>query len=79
MATLNAMYKREHRQNKFMAMLQGVDIENEKNTEGDGETVTFEEIKARAVKRMTGSEELANAQLYGFSEEENGTEYTLIR
>lgn len=79
MATLDAMYKREHRQHKFMAMLQGVDIdEGTKNGKGDDEPVTFEEVKARAALKVTGDIQTANAERYGFKPEENGTGYQIV-
>ena len=78
MATLKAIYEREHRANKFAAAMQGVDIdESASKTEGEG-VVTFEEIKARAAAKVTGNQEQANAILFGFDSRENGTEYSLI-
>ena len=76
MATLNAIYKREHRQQKFMAALQGVDIDKESKGEQD-EAVTFEQVKARAIAKATGNQEAANAALFGF-DKIDGTEYSLI-
>lgn len=79
MATLDAMYKREHRQHKFMAMLQGIDIdEGANNGKGDDAPVTFEEVKARAALKVTGNMEVANAERYGFKSEENGTGYQIV-
>lgn len=78
MATLNAMYKKEHRHHKFMAMLQGVNIDEGTKTEGEDEPVTFEEIKARAALKVTGNIETANAERYGFKIEENGTAYSIV-
>lgn len=76
MATLNAIYKREHRQQKFMAALQGVDIDKENKGEQD-EAVTFEQVKARAIAKATGNQEAANAALFGF-DKIDGTEYSLV-
>lgn len=76
MATLNAIYRREHRQQKFMAALQGVDIDKENKGEED-KAVTFEEVKARAIARATGDKELSNAALFGF-DKLDGTSYSLI-
>lgn len=78
MATLEAMYKREHRQHKFMAMLQGVDIDKEAKSEGEDGAVTFEEVKARAALKVTGDIQTANAERYGFKPEENGTSYSIV-
>lgn len=76
MATLNAMYEREHRQNRFLAHLQGIDID--KGNKEEEAAVTFEEIKARAALKVTGSIEAANAERYGFKPEENGTSYAIV-
>lgn len=77
MATLTAMYAKEHRQNKFMAMLQGIDIDKANTEEGDSKPVTFEEVKARAIEKMTGSKEQGNAARYGFNSGD-GTEYRIV-
>jgi len=76
MSTLEAMHNREHRQMKFMAALQGVDIDQDKNKEG-GETVTFEQVKARAIAKATGNQEAANAALFGF-DQLDGTDYKIV-
>lgn len=76
MATLEAMHNREHRQMKFMAALQGVDIDQDKNKEGGG-AVTFEEVKARAIAKATGNQEAANAALFGF-DQLDGTSYKIV-
>lgn len=76
MATLSAIYQKEHRQMKFMAALQGVDIDQDKKEEGGG-PVTFEEIKARAIQKITGSSEAANAARFGF-DQMDGTDYTIV-
>lgn len=77
MATLTAMYNREHRHNKFMAMLQGIDIDENKTEGGDSAPVTFEEVKARAAMKLTGNLELANAARYGF-DRIDGTGYQIV-
>ena len=76
MATLTAIYQREHRQMKFMAALQGVDIDQDKKTE-EGGAVTFEEVKARAIARASGNNEAANAARFGFDTLE-GVGYNLV-
>lgn len=76
MTTLQAVYQRENRHNKFMAAIQGIDLDKDKK-EGDGEAITFEEVKARAIAKMTGSEEQANAARFGI-DNLDGTEYTLV-
>ena len=77
MFTLTAMYKKEHRRNKFMAMLQGVDLDEEKTGEGESKAVTFEEVKARAIEKITGSKEQANAARFGFNKSD-GTGYQIV-
>ncbi len=76
MATLSAVHRKEHRQNKFVAALQGVDIDKNENGKED-EAVTFEEVKARAIARSTGNQELANSALFGF-DQMDGTGYSLV-
>lgn len=79
MATLDAMYQKEHRHHKFLAMLKGIDIdEGVKNGKGDDAAVTFEEVKARAALKVTGNIEVANAERFGFKVEENGTQYQIV-
>lgn len=75
MATLSAIYEREHRHNKFSAAMQGVDIDEKK--QGEGGATTFEEVKARAIARATGNQEKANAALYGF-DGLDGVSYNLV-
>lgn len=77
MTTLKAIYEREHRQNKFMASIQGIDIDENKTKEGADEAVTFEEVKARAIAKMTGDQSSANAARFGF-DELDGTEYSIV-
>lgn len=76
MATLSAIYQREHRQMRFMAALQGVDIDKDKNTE-EGGPVSFEEVKARAIGKITGNLEAANAARFGF-DQLDGTGYNVV-
>ena len=76
MTTLKAIYDKEHRQNKFMAAMQGIDIDEDKKGKDDG-AVTFEEVKARAISKVTGNMEQANAARFGF-DGLDGTGYSLI-
>lgn len=76
LATLKAVYEKENRHNKFMAAMQGIDLDKN-NKGGDEAAVTFEEVKARAIAKITGSEEMANAARYGF-DKMDGTGYSLI-
>ena len=75
MATLKAVYEKEHRQNKFVAEMQGVDIDKDKK--GEEGTVTFEEVKARAIARATGDQTQANAARFGV-DQMDGTDYKVI-
>lgn len=77
MATLKAVYEKEHRHNRFVAAMQGVDIDENKSKEDSEEPVTFEEVKARAIARFSGNDEAANAARYGF-DELDGVGYTLL-
>lgn len=77
MTTLNAIYAKEHRHNKFVAAMQGVDIDD-KNKEGeDGTAVTFDEIKARALAKMSGDVSLENSARFGF-DDLDGTGYSVV-
>ena len=66
-ATLNAMYKKEERSQKFMAAIQGVDLD--KATGKDEKVTTLQEIHARVQARLTGDLEKAKAIEYGFTPE----------
>jgi hypothetical protein len=77
MATLKAIFEKEHRSNKFAAAMQGIDLEGNIEKKGEDRPVTFEEVKARAIARVTGNQEQANAALYGF-DNMDGTSYKLI-
>ena len=79
-ATLSAMYKKESRSNKFMAQLQGVNLDDaETGSDGsDTKPLTFQEIQARAAARVTGSEELSSAIEYGFTPD-LGVGYKILR
>ena len=69
-ATLKAIYESERRRQKFMAALQGVDLD-EKIDEGIDKKIdsipTVEEIQARAVARLTGDHSAAQAISQGFT------------
>jgi hypothetical protein len=80
MATLNAIQESEKRRNKFMAALQGVDLDehnsNEKATQSSG-PVTLEQVQARAVARLTGDQNLAGAIEQGITPE-MGLNYNIV-
>lgn len=75
MATLKAIYEREHRHNKFTAAMQGVNIDE--NKQGEDGAVTLEEVKARAAAKMTGDLSVANAVREGF-DQLDGTGYSIV-
>jgi hypothetical protein len=66
-ATLNAVYKREERSQKFMAAIQGIDID--KVTNNSEKATTLQQIHARVQARLTGDLEKAKAIEYGFTPE----------
>lgn len=72
-ATLKAMYETERRRQKFMAALQGIDIDEKIDKTIDEQiedrVPTIEEIQARAVARITGDKSLAGAISQGFTPE----------
>lgn len=81
-ATLKAMYAAESRKNKFMASLQGVNLdegsESNSNT-SEKQPSTLQDIKARAVARLTdNNEKIMSAIEYGFTPD-MGVAYDIIR
>jgi hypothetical protein len=79
-ATLKAMYKVENRKNKFAALLQGANIDDEETTNTDNSTdkpSTFQEIQARAVGKLTGDVSASKAVEYGFTPD-MGIEYSFV-
>ena len=76
------MHKTEKRKQKFMAALQGIDLDEQTETQENNEVVnnkplTVEDIKARAVARLTGDENLAGAISEGFTPDK-GLEYKIM-
>jgi hypothetical protein len=78
--TLEAMQKIEKRKQRFMAALQGVDLDKDgtedKGSSG-GSAVTAEDVKARAVARLTGNNDLAGAISEGFTPDK-GLDYKIM-
>jgi len=72
-ATLDAMSKVEKRKNKFLAALQGIDIDKDNSSEDVQETnsgpATLEDVQARALARITGDKNIAGAAAAGISPE----------
>lgn len=80
--TLESMHKTEKRKQKFMAALQGIDLDEQTETQENSEVsnkkpLTVEDIKARAVARLTGDENLAGAISEGFTSDK-GLEYKIM-
>jgi len=79
-ATLKAIYETERRRQKFMAALQGVDIDEKNDTETDEQNASripsIEEIQARAVARLTVDKNAAGAISQGFTPD-MGVEYKI--
>lgn len=80
--TLESMHKTEKRKQKFMAALQGIDLDEQSETQENGEVTnkkppTVEDIKARAVARLTGDENMAGAIAEGFTPDK-GLEYKIM-
>jgi len=68
-ATLDAIHKTEKRRNKFMAALQGVDLDEatDEDETKNKKPATLQEVQARAIARLTGDQNLAGAIAEGFT------------
>jgi hypothetical protein len=78
-ATLKAMYKVEGRKNKFIAAMQGVDLEAENNSSDSTEKPsTFQDIQARALAKLTNNEDIAGAAQLGLTPD-MGVGYAILR
>ena len=60
-----------------MAALQGVDIDKEQKKESSNGPVTVEDVKARAVARLTGDTNMAGAVAEGFTSDK-GLDYKIM-
>ena len=60
-----------------MAALQGVDIDKEQKKESSNRSVTVEDVKARAVARLTGDANMAGAVAEGFTSDK-GLDYKIM-
>jgi len=77
-ATLKAMYEAENRNNKFLAMVNGVDMEQSSDQKDEDERPsTFQEIQARAMAKLTGDKTQAKAIEYGFTPD-MGLSYEIV-
>jgi hypothetical protein len=79
-ATLKAMYSAESRKNKFMASLQGVNLDSDdSNNNSEKQPSTLKDIQARAMARLSGDNEKASSAVkYGFTPD-MGVAYDIIR
>ena len=79
-ATLKAMYEAERRRQKFMAALQGINLDEHIDSTIDSQIEqsipSVEDIQARAVARLTGDHNLAGAISQGLTPE-MGVEYKI--
>lgn len=74
------MHKVERRNQKFMAALQGVDIDKDESSSQNSKpkpAVTVEEVKAKAMARITGDQNLAGAVAEGLTPDK-GLEYKIM-
>lgn len=78
-ATINAIHRVEKRKQSFMAALQGIELNasDEEQTEANKPATTIEEVKARAVARLTGDKTLAGAIAEGFTPD-MGLQYSIV-
>lgn len=76
--TLKGIYEKEHRINKFMAALQGVDIDEGSKKETETAATTIEDVYARVAKRLGANENESEAIKQGFTPE-MGLSYEIIR
>jgi len=77
-ATLKAIYKVENRKNKFLAAMQGVDLDSDSSSDSTDKPSTFQEVKARAISKLTNNEDLAGAAELGLSPD-MGIGYAMLR
>jgi hypothetical protein len=82
--TLDAMYRAEKRKNKFLAALQGIDIDGNSDSDGNekegskkASLPTVQDVQARAMQRLTGDKNAAGAVSAGITAD-MGTEYKIM-
>jgi hypothetical protein len=77
--TLDAMQKVEKRKQKFLAAIQGIDLDKDENstTQENKKLPTVEDVQARAVARLTGDKDLAGAISEGFTPD-TGLQYKIM-
>ena len=79
-ATLDAMARIEKRKNKFLAALQGIDIEKDQQSDNASSSKTpptVEQVQARAIARLTGDTNKAGAVAAGVTPE-MGIQYKIV-
>lgn len=79
LATVEATHRVEKRRQRFMAALQGVDLDkdNEKEEQEKTRPLTVDEIKAKAMARLTGNMATAQAIAEGFTSD-MGVQYKIV-
>lgn len=78
-ATLGAMHEKENRQNKFLAAIQGIDLNQSSNSSTNDENApsSLAEISARAERRLGGDDSAAYSVEFGISQDD-GLGYTFL-
>lgn len=77
-ATLKAMYKVENRKNKFLAAMQGVDLDSDSTSDSTDKPSTFQDIQARAMAKLTNNESVSGAAQLGLTPD-MGIGYAVLR
>ena len=76
-ATLKAMYEAENRKNKFLAAMNGVELDADSESSDDQPATTLQDIQSRVHARLTGDKSHAKAIEYGFTAE-MGLSYEMV-
>ena len=69
MATITAMHEREGRHNKFLAALQGVNLEGDNQETDSEEPTSLQEIYARVNAKLSGDQSILDAANAGITED----------
>lgn len=68
LSVLNAIYEKEKRYNKFMASIQGIDLDSSENKNNqEEEVVTLEDVYANAMRKAGASYSESEAIRQGFT------------
>lgn len=76
---INAMREKEKRERQFHAAIQGIDLDKESEGGGDDELPTIDEVKARAMARLSGNDERAVGLAELGLKPSDGIEYEVMR